>query len=250
MLGAVTVVDGIGFVHARHDTFDPRWAVYFEGSLSSGDPGLQADFAEAADMIGMQMRDQDAVDLVERHVPKQQIARAVDADIHEIKVLSGGDQRARSGTRRIGKRRASADEQHRQIIGPSKLDTSTGKDVVHSPAEEPSVDADRLQRRGANDDQKQQDSDDVPCRALHRLLSPFCFIRQSSASSSSCPKNGSPSNAIVGTPQWPQARCALWFSWMISSYLSGARVIVRSSSARSTPARSAAFARYRLHANY
>ena len=41
--------------------------------------------------------------------------------------------------------------------------------------------------------------------AFHRSASPFSFMRHRTISIRSCPKNGSPSNTSVGTPQWPEA---------------------------------------------
>ena len=55
----------------------------------------------------------------------------------------------------------------------------------------------------------------------HRAFKPFCSNRQRAISMRSWPKNGSPSNTSVGTPQWPAASSASWFASISASSASG-----------------------------
>src|SRR6185437_9704848 len=240
---AISVVDGIGLVEARDHALDARRPIDLERHLAAGDPGLQPDLGQPADMIGVQMGDQHAVDPVERHFPELQVARGIHAGIDEIEMRARGDHGAGTGAADIGKRRPRSDQQDRQFAVVGELRVAAGYRAAHDLPEQPGVERSRLHGDGAgrNDSDNRDDGPDSP--ASHLFFKPFCFSRHSRTSSRSWPKNGSPSNAIVGTPQWPAARCAFWFSWMMASYLSGSAATFASSAARSRPAREAAFAR-------
>jgi hypothetical protein len=62
----------VGAIEPRDNVFHARRTIDLERRPAACPPGLQAQFAEIADMIGMEMREEDARNFFQRHAPQQQ----------------------------------------------------------------------------------------------------------------------------------------------------------------------------------
>src|ERR1051325_10646501 len=99
---AVAGIECIGFVETGHDPFDSRRSEYGKGFSSSGHPGLQTEFSELSDVIGVEVRDEDGVDTLKRHMPQEKVSRGVETRVDEKQVRAGGNECAGPGTIYIG----------------------------------------------------------------------------------------------------------------------------------------------------
>ena len=111
MLGAIAGVERVSLVEAVDHLVDSRRPVDGQWRFAARDPGLQPQLAQLGDVVGVEMRDQDRVDLFERHAPQEKVARAVDAGIDEIEMSACSDERAGTGAIAVGKRRSRSAQQ-------------------------------------------------------------------------------------------------------------------------------------------
>ena len=99
---AVRFVQSIGFIEALDDRFDALRSDHLDRILMAcAGPALEHHFAQAADVVGVEMREENCVDQPGRQAHQRHLARRTLTRIDDVDVLSGDDENTRAGSRGI-----------------------------------------------------------------------------------------------------------------------------------------------------
>ena len=112
----VARVERVRFREAVHDALDAGRAEDAQRPLAARRPRLQVELAEIADVVGVEVREEDAADVPAVDPPQRQAVPRAGPRVDDPEAAAGEDRDARLGPRRMGHRRRGAAEQHAQRV--------------------------------------------------------------------------------------------------------------------------------------
>lgn len=97
MRDPVALVQAVGQVESLHHQLDPLRTVDRQlVGVAAGGPALQQQFAQSADVVGVEVRQERAVNLCGLNAHQRRRARPSFANVHHERVAAGDDQHART----------------------------------------------------------------------------------------------------------------------------------------------------------
>jgi hypothetical protein len=109
---AVSRIECVRFAEAGDDALDPGRSEDTQRLLASRDPGLHVELAELADVVGVEVREQDAADLAAIDLPEREVVPGARARVDHPEAATRKHRHAGpcAGRVRHGRRRPAEDD--------------------------------------------------------------------------------------------------------------------------------------------